>query len=285
MSALLYVVVTLLTSITAAKDSSSLLNRLPLVNNLANAQVPTSEVTYAVATRNSPKLQNFATPIDASKLKKNKPVVFIIHGWTNNGQVPWIQNLTRVLLKRSDCNVISVDWKKPANGSYPSTVPKVRKVGKCLLFKVYFALTTFFVVGEIVGDAIVTLVQKEKIPLKNFHVIGHSLGAHVVAFAAQRVKSKLRKPLPWITGLDPAGPLYETPVKVPKNQRLSDDDATVVEVVHTDGGLLGFHSSIGTIDFYPNGGLFIQPNCTSSTSSKKLENFGKARFEVISTRF
>lgn len=129
MSTLLYVVGTLLASVIAAKDSSSLLNRLPLANN---AQVSTNEVTYAVATRNNPKLQNFATPIDASKLKKNKPVVFIVHGWTNNGQKPWIQNLTKVLLKRSDCNVISVDWKKPANGSYPSSVQKVRKVGKCV---------------------------------------------------------------------------------------------------------------------------------------------------------
>lgn len=141
---------------------------------------------------------------------------------------------------------------------------------------VRFNWRCFWCLGEIVGDAIVTLVKKDKVPLKNFHLIGHSLGAHVVGFAGQRVKSELHKPLPWITGLDPAGPLYETPVKVPKNQRLSDDDAKVVEVVHTDGGLLGFHSSIGTIDFYPNGGLFIQPNCSSSSSSKKLENYGKA---------
>lgn len=120
------------------------------------------------------------------------------------------------------------------------------------------------------------LVEKNKIPLKNFHVLGHSLGAHVAGIAGQRVKSKLNSPLPWVTGLDPAGPLYEVPIKLPKNERLSDDDGKVVEVVHTDGGLLGFHSAIGTIDFYPNGGQFIQPNCSSSVTKnfEKLENYG-----------
>lgn len=66
--------------------------------------------------------------------------------------------------------------------------------------------------------------------------------------------------LEWLTGLDPAGPLFEVP-KVPKSDRLSDDDANTVEVIHTDGGILGFHNSLGTIDFYANGGRYIQPNC------------------------
>lgn len=120
-----------------------------------------------------------------------------------------------------------------------------------------------------------SLVKIDKIPLNNFHVIGHSLGAHVAGFAAQRLKSKLRKPLPWVTGLDPARPLYEAPEKVPNSQRLSDDDAVVVEVVHTDGAILGFKSSIGTIDFYPNGGEYIQPNCTSLNSEKRQNNYSK----------
>lgn len=120
------------------------------------------------------------------------------------------------------------------------------------------------------------MIEKYEIPLTYFHLIGHSLGAHVAGRAAQRVKAKLGSSIPWITGLDPAGPLYEAPVLVPKNERLSDDDATAVEIVHTDGGLLGFHGSIGTIDFFPNGGEYIQPNCSSSVTKnfEKLENYG-----------
>lgn len=110
---------------------------LTILISATSAKVSTKEITYAVATRNNPDLKNFITPIDVSKISKERPVVFIIHDWMQNGQKSWIQNLTRVLLKNSDCSVISVDWKKPANGSYPSTVEKVPKVGE-YLYAIFF---------------------------------------------------------------------------------------------------------------------------------------------------
>lgn len=67
----------------------------------------------------------------------------------------------------------------------------------------------------------------------------------------------------WVTGLDPAGPLFEVP-PVARRNRLNSGDATVVEIIHTDGGIDGFVSAIGTIDFYPNGGLYIQPTCNET---------------------
>lgn len=84
-----------------------------------------------MATKSNTKLENFATPIDASKIKSENPVVFIIHGWTNNGEKPWIQNMTNVFLQRSDCSVVSVDWRKPANDSYPASVKNAKAVGEC----------------------------------------------------------------------------------------------------------------------------------------------------------
>lgn len=114
--------------------------------------------------------------------------------------------------------------------------------------------------GNFIGGAVIKINKDKGVPLKKFHLIGHSLGAHVVGFAAQKVKSATGTSLDWVTGLDPAGPLFEVP-QVPKSKRLSDDDANVVEIIHSDGGILGFHNSLGTIDFYPNGGRYIQPNC------------------------
>lgn len=76
----------------------------------------------------------------------------------------------------------------------------------------------------------------------------------------------------WVTGLDPAGPLFEVP-PVAKSNRLNNEDATVVEVIHTDGGIDGFVAPIGTIDFFPNGGLFIQPTCNQTNPNLLTEIF------------
>lgn len=60
------------------------------------------------------------------------------------------------------------------------------------------------------------------------------------------------------TGLDPAKPGFEfLPVK-----HLNTDNAEFVDVIHTAGGSLGFISSLGHADFFPNGG-FVQPGCGS----------------------
>lgn len=94
-------------------------------------------------------------------------------------------------------------------------------------------------------------------------MIGHSLGAHVAGFAGKEVIRSTGKKIYWITGLDPAGPLFEIPLQNKMN-RLSDLDAVYVEVVHSDGGILGFIRPLGHSDFFPNGGKFIQPNCNAT---------------------
>lgn len=109
---------------------------------------------------------------------------------------------------------------------------------------------------------VVTKIHKEKnVPLDKIHFIGHSLGSHVVGFAGKKVKELLGSKIRLISGLDPAGPDFEVPVR-DKNSRLSDDDANIVEVVHTNIGMNGFANAIGTIDFYVNGGGPVQPGCS-----------------------
>lgn len=95
-----------------------------------------------------------------------------------------------------------------------------------------------------------------------------------MGFAGKEVFRMTGKKLEWITGLDPAGPLFEVPLQN-KNNRLSNEDARFVEIIHSDGGALGFRSPLGTSDFYPNGGTFIQPGCRYSvgTSGEFTFNF------------
>lgn len=47
-------------------------------------------------------------------------------------------------------------------------------------------------------------------------------------------------------------------------RRLCDTDATYVDVIHTDSGILGFPKSVGHADFYPNGGKAMQPGCSTT---------------------
>lgn len=53
-----------------------------------------------------------------------------------------------------------------------------------------------------------------------------------------------------IVGLDPASPLFKHE-KV--NERLAENDASYVEVIHTCAGTLGMSKPIGQASFYPNG--------------------------------
>lgn len=69
---------------------------------------------------------------------------------------------------------------------------------------------------------------------------------------------KLRK----IVGLDPAGPLFSFKKA---DERLSENDARYVEVIHTSAGQLGFAAPLGMASFYPNGGN-SQPGCVRDFS-------------------
>lgn len=64
-----------------------------------------------------------------------------------------------------------------------------------------------------------------------------------------------------VKGLDPAAPGFK--YLLLQNERLSDDDAEFVDVIHTAGGTLGFLEPIGHVDFFPNGGKAPQPGCGS----------------------
>lgn len=67
------------------------------------------------------------------------------------------------------------------------------------------------------------------------------------------------------SALDPAFPGFMTP---DTNIRLSSSDAKFVDVIHTDGGFFGFPYSIGHADFFPNGGIAVQPGCVQEEISK-----------------
>ncbi|XP_051892592.1 putative endothelial lipase isoform X2 [Pristis pectinata] len=166
----------------------------------------------------------------------------IIHGWTTTGLMEsWINGMVKALQKQeAHANVIVVNWLERAHQLY--TV----------------AVNNSEVVGKEVAILIDWLKQVTNLPLQKLHLIGYSLGAHVAGFAGKAAQKKIGR----ITGLDPAGPMFEGENP---DKRLSPDDADFVDVLHTFaysrlGVSIGIAQPIGHIDVYPNGGSF-QPGC------------------------
>ncbi|NXN23139.1 LIPR3 protein, partial [Nycticryphes semicollaris] len=139
-----------------------------------------------------------------------------------------------------DVNCILTDWRGGSSGLYTDAVNNVRIVGAELVY-------------------LVNLLEKDYgYSPANIHFIGHSLGAHAAGEAGRRKPGIGR-----ITGLDPAGPLFQyTPTMV----RLDPSDAKFVDVIHTHAGHLffdfapGILQTCGHLDFYPNGGKKM-PGC------------------------
>ncbi|KAK3602036.1 hypothetical protein CHS0354_015027 [Potamilus streckersoni] len=145
-----------------------------------------------------------------------------------------IRNL--LIFNQEDANVILVNWIKGARlANYAQVAANTRVVGALL---------------SVLMEALIGVAPEGY--SKRMHLIGHSLGAHVAGYAGERIQETGR-----ITGLDPAGPFFEdTEPKV----RLDPTDAEFVDVIHTDRTCFGISSSIGHVDFYPNGGK-NQPGC------------------------
>nr|BAN20541.1 lipase [Riptortus pedestris] len=167
----------------------------------------------------------------------NKPTKIIIHGYFGGLNRPMIKEIKQKYLDFDDVNVIAVDWSDIAwNINYYAIVNQVPDVG------LYVAQLLDFLVAQGCDP-------------QSFHLIGHSLGAHVAGYAGYSVKKG--KP-GRITGLDPAKPHFHN---VDNSERLDSSDAIFVDCIHTCGGLLGLMEPICDVDFYPNGGKNTQPGC------------------------
>lgn len=125
---------------------------------------------------------------------------------------------------------------------------------------------TYYLIGKIVSKHLIN----NRVPLKDLHLIGHSLGAHVFGFAGKNIKDATGRMVKRITGLDAAGPLFDI---LGSEFSLYKTDANVVEGIHTDGGMFGMIRPYGTIDFYVNGGFGPQPGCNVYKPPPKVVNY------------
>ncbi|CAM2119720.1 unnamed protein product [Caretta caretta] len=138
-------------------------------------------------------------------------------------------------------NIIIVDWNRGATTLlYHRASSNTKKVAEFL-------------------KTLIDQMLADGASLDSVYMIGISLGAHISGFVGQLYNGKLGR----ITGLDPAGPLFNGK---PPEERLDPTDAQFVDVIHSDIDGLGYREALGHIDFYANGGT-DQPGCPQTIFS------------------
>ncbi|XP_065332042.1 phospholipase A1 VesT1.02-like [Cloeon dipterum] len=174
--------------------------------------------------------------------KSSRPTKFLIHGFGDGVQTSLMYPILKeAFLTKEDANVFLVDWSQLAGTPwYKAAVGNTRYVGRRVAYLIEH------------------LVNSSNANVRDFHIVGFSLGSHVAGIAGAKIASLTGQKLPRITGLDPASVLYGGS---PLDERLDVTDADYVEVVHTSGGYLGYLDPIGKVDFFPNGGSWPQPGC------------------------
>ncbi|XP_053152318.1 lipoprotein lipase isoform X2 [Hemicordylus capensis] len=202
---------------------------------LRTAGIPDEDTCYIVPGQE--------TSVAKCNFNHTSKTFMVIHGWTVTGMYEsWVPKLVKALYKREPhSNVIVVDWLARASLHYPISAKKTEVVGKDVAMFVDWMEDQF------------------SYSLDKLHLLGYSLGAHAAGIAGSLTTNKINR----ITGLDPAGPNFEY---AEESHRLSPDDATFVDVVHTfirgsPDLSIGIQKPVGHIDLYPNGGDF-QPGCS-----------------------
>ena len=183
----------------------------------------------------------------------------IVHGYRSNAQKSWILNLTKELFKKNEnTNVFVIDWSSISSSINYFAVGKEKKFYK-VNSRMILLFDDLIKSGYISNETVANGLQL------NLHCIGHSLGAHLCGSFGSFLRTRLSMRLKRITGLDPAGPLFEN---AQPTDRLDLTDAMYVDIIHSSS-FFGIDKPIGHVDFYANGGK-SQPACNTPKCDHKM---------------
>ena len=118
-----------------------------------------------------------------------RPTKILSHGWNSHGR-GYGQDFAPIFLEVGDYNIFSIDWGDLENWVYPTAAIRTTAVGRH-------------------AAVLVQLMVEAGSTLADVHLVGHSLGAHVVGFLGKKVQDLGLGKVARLTGLDPAKPLFE----------------------------------------------------------------------------
>ncbi|XP_017067422.1 vitellogenin-1 [Drosophila eugracilis] len=172
-----------------------------------------------------------------------KKVVILATGWTTtiNGS-DTIDMFSKAYNCRGDVNFVAVDAARFVDTLYTWSAFNTEEI------------------GENIALALVKLL--DLMPVENIHLIGHSLGAHIVGSAGRHLRRLTGRIIPRITGLDPAKPCFNEGEVL---SGLMRGDARFIDVIHSNSGVLGMRDPLGDVDFYPGGMGPLPAGCFSVT--------------------
>lgn len=112
------------------------------------------------------------------------------YGFTESYRSTSTQTVLNAYLERGDHNLIVTDWQPYNSGNY--------------LFE---AIRNSYRVGEHYAVALNKLVMEDGLNIDEFHLVGHSLGGHLVGFIGRSLQNVSNNELilTRVTSLDPAG--------------------------------------------------------------------------------
>lgn len=129
-----------------------------------NANVGANDITYFLTTRNVRFQQLRSGQLGNLGVDRNLEVKVLSHGWLDNVDSGWYEPTKDNFVRRGGSNVIAIDWSRHAGGLYSTAVNRLEAV------------------ANHVTDKLLEFADANNIPLSRFHLIGHSLGAHLFGF-------------------------------------------------------------------------------------------------------
>ncbi|KDR07327.1 Pancreatic lipase-related protein 3 [Zootermopsis nevadensis] len=200
------------------------------------------DVEFLLFTRSNPgipfntSMKNMS--LDGSYYSAGKATVILLSGWLMriDGK-PWA-SVGPAILSNVDANVIYANYSYvTSNINYPQVVSDIRRL------------------ATLVCKFVSYLIDEKGVSKNKIHLVGMSLGSHVASYVGKCINDLGR-----ITGLDPAGPLFNG---FNCTIHLCKGDAQFVDAIHTNGNPVwgfGTHTENNDVDINMNGG-WDQPLC------------------------